>query len=251
MPGSRPYYKNEAEAIRVDRLRRRIGSTSGMGYYADRLSGARLRECYEIAPPRVRRYLAAEIRFVQERLNPDDVVLELGCGYGRVALQLEKAAERVVGIDTSAGSLTLARETAPSGSRCEFVEMDAVDLRFSDGEFDAVVCVQNGICAFGVDPSRLLDEALRVTRPGGKVLFSSYSDRFWEHRLHWFELQAERGLVGEIDYKATGDGFIVCKDGFRAGAMSAEGFESLCARVGIVPTITVVDDSSVFCEIDV
>ncbi len=219
-----------------------------MGYYADNLSGARLKECYEIAPPRVRQYLAAEIRFVLERLEPEDAVLELGCGYGRVALELAKVAERIVGIDTSVESLGLATEMAGAESTCEFIEMDALDLQFSDKEFDAVVCVQNGICAFGVDPSRLIGEAVRVTRPGGRVLLSSYSERFWKHRLRWFELQAERGLVGEIDYEATGNGVIVCKDGFRAGAMSPEDFESLCFRSGIVPAITEVDGSSVFCE---
>jgi ubiquinone/menaquinone biosynthesis C-methylase UbiE len=197
----------------------------------------------------VRQYLDAEIRFVLDRLEPGDAVLELGCGYGRVALELTKVAGHVVGIDTSVESLTLAAKMAEAGSTCEFAEMDALDLQFPDEEFDAVVCIQNGICAFGVDPLRLLAEALRVTRPGGRALFSSYSDRFWKHRLRWFELQAERGLVGEIDRGATGDGVIVCKDGFRAGAMSPEGFESLCARAGIVPTITEVDGSSVFCEL--
>lgn len=220
-----------------------------MGYYADNLSGSRLKECYEIAPPRVRQYLEAEIRFVRERLEPGDIVLELGCGYGRVALELAKVAPRIVGIDTSVESLDLARKTAGVGSTCQFVEMDALDLQFPDHEFDVVVCVQNGICAFGVDQLRLIGEALRVTRPGGRVLFSSYSDRFWKHRLRWFELQAERGLVGEIDYESTGRGIIVCKDGFRAGAMSSEGFESLCSRTGIVPVITEVDASSVFCEL--
>jgi 2-polyprenyl-6-hydroxyphenyl methylase/3-demethylubiquinone-9 3-methyltransferase len=218
-----------------------------MGYYSEKLCGTRLRECYEIAPPRVRQYLEAEIRFVVDRVEPSDVVLELGCGYGRVALELAKVAGRVVGIDTSVESVDLARELG--GNDCEFLEMDAVDLRFPDREFDVVVCMQNGVCAFGVDQRQLLSEALRVTRPGGRVLLSSYSDRFWPHRLEWFELQAERGLVGEIDYGSTGDGVISCKDAFRAGAMNREDFESLCDSVGIVPTITEVDDSSVFCEL--
>jgi 2-polyprenyl-6-hydroxyphenyl methylase/3-demethylubiquinone-9 3-methyltransferase len=220
-----------------------------MNYYAKKLSGARLKECYDIAPPRVRQYLDAEIRFVLERLGPGDEVLELGCGYGRVTLELVKVAGRVVGIDTSPESLALARAMVRLGSACEFVEMNALDLQFPNHEFDAVVCVQNGICAFGVDPSRLIAEAVRVTRRGGRVLFSSYADRFWEHRLRWFELQAERGLVGEIDHDATGDGVIVCKDGFRAGAMHPEDFESLCSQIGIVPIITEVDGSSVFCEV--
>jgi 2-polyprenyl-6-hydroxyphenyl methylase/3-demethylubiquinone-9 3-methyltransferase len=220
-----------------------------MGYYAENLSGARLKECYEIAPPRVRQYLESEIGFVLERVEPSDTVLELGCGYGRVALRLAEVARRVVGIDTSVESLALARKMAEAGSACEFVEMDALDLQFHDHEFDAVVCVQNGICAFGVDQSRLIDEALRVTRPGGRVLFSSYSSAFWKHRLCWFELQAKRGLVGDIDYEATGNGVIVCTDGFRAGAMNPGDFESLCSRAGVVPNITEVDGSSLFCEL--
>ncbi len=220
-----------------------------MGYYTEKLSGARLRECYEIAPPRVRQYLDAEIRFVLERVEADDVVLELGCGYGRVALKLAKVASRVIGIDTSGENLALARELAGPGARCDFFEMDAVDLRFPDKEFDLVVCIQNGVCAFGVDPLRLLREALRVTRPGGRVMLSSYSERFWPHRLEWFELQAEHGLVGEIDYGSTGNGMIVCKDGFCAGAMSRGGFEALCESLGVVPTIAEVDGSAIFCEL--
>lgn len=220
----------------------------GQGYYSARLGGERLRRCYEIAPPRVARYLSAEIEFVRSRLSPADRVLELGCGYGRVALELAGTAGRVVGIDTSAESLALARDLAGARGRCEFLEMDAADLRFDRGEFDVVVCVQNGISAFGVDPVRLVREALRVTRPGGRVLFSTYSARFWPHRLRWFEAQAAEGLVGEIDYEATGDGVIVCKDGFRAGAMTAEGLLDVGRAVGAEPGITEVDGSSLFAE---
>jgi hypothetical protein len=36
------------------------------------------------------------------------------------------------------------------------------------------------------------------------MLFSTYCERFWEERLKWFEIQAQHGLIGEIDYHATG-----------------------------------------------
>lgn len=220
-----------------------------MSYYSERLAGRRLRECYEIAPRRVKQYLQAEILFVLDHIDHDDSVLELGCGYGRVALELARVARKVVGIDTAAESLRLARELAGPESACEFLEMDAVDLRFTDREFDVVICIQNGICAFGVDRSRVLEEALRVTRKGGRVLLSSYSERFWRHRLEWFELQAARGLVGEIDHGASGNGVIACRDGFRAGAMSPADFAALCAPFGLVPAVTEVDGSSLFCEV--
>jgi SAM-dependent methyltransferase len=219
------------------------------GNYFGKLSGERLRRCYEIASPRVKRYLEAEIRFVLGHLERTDVVLELGCGYGRVTFRLAKVARRVVGIDTSIESLMLARQLAGSSSQCEFMEMDALELTFGESEFDKVVCVQNGICAFGVDQEMLLRQALRVTRPGGRVLFSTYSERFWTDRLQWFEAQAAAGLVGPIDYDRTGNNKIVCKDGFQTGMVSPEEFRSLGAALGVDPKVTEVDGSSVFCEI--
>jgi 2-polyprenyl-6-hydroxyphenyl methylase/3-demethylubiquinone-9 3-methyltransferase len=221
-----------------------------MDYYRRHLSGERLRECYEIAPPRVKQYLEAEIRHALGHLRPGDRVLELGCGYGRVALRLATVADRVLGIDTSPESVALARVLGASVSNLEYLEMDALELAFPEGSFDAVVCVQNGICAFGVDQDRLVREAVRVARVGGHVLFSSYSPQFWRHRLRWFELQAERGLVGEIDPGATGNGVIVCKDGLRLSAMPPEGFKYLCESAGLACSITEVDGSSLFCEID-
>jgi SAM-dependent methyltransferase len=218
-------------------------------YYAERLSGRRLERCYELAPARVKQYLEAEMRHVLDRVEPGDAVLELGCGYGRVALRLAERVGRVVGIDVAEDSLELARELAGAGSPCEFLMMDACEMTFEDGTFDSVVCVQNGICAFDAPVDRLVSEAVRVARPGGHVLFSSYAERFWEHRLNWFELQAEEGLVGPIDREATGDGVIECEDGFRSGAMSREDFERVCARLGLVAELTEVDGSSLFCEI--
>lgn len=220
-----------------------------MGYYAQKLSGSRLRECYRIAPSRVKQYFRAEIDFLLEAIAPTDEVLELGCGYGRVVFELAEQAAKVVGIDTAPENLALARELAGGRTDCEFQEMDAIALGFDDFRFDVVACVQNGICAFGVDPVALLREALRVTRPGGAVLFSSYSDLFWEHRFEWFQWQSARGLVGEIDLEHTGDGTIACLDGFRSGRMTPDDFRELCAELGVAPEITEVDESSVFCRV--
>lgn len=229
------------------------------GYYTGRLEGERLRRVYDIAPPRVRQYLEAEIAHVLSRLPRYGLVLELGCGYGRVAFRLASGPRRAIGIDTSLNSLALARSLgtrsttgAVGGGWARsplFVLMDALHLGLRDACFDAVVCVQNGICAFGVDQLGLLGEAVRVTRPGGRLLFSTYADRFWPHRLRWFEQQAAEGLVGEIDYDLSRDGVIACRDGFRAGTLRPDEFRRLCAEIDCAASITEVDGSSVFCEI--
>jgi 2-polyprenyl-6-hydroxyphenyl methylase/3-demethylubiquinone-9 3-methyltransferase len=219
------------------------------GYYSQKLSAERLRLCYEVAPPRVQRYLEAEIEFVLERTEPPALVLELGCGYGRVLQRLVAKAKTVVGIDSSHESLRLAREMMRGVPSCHLFEMDAVELGFRDRQFDLVVCIQNGISAFRVDPGRLIEEAVRVTRAGKRVLFSSYSEHFWEDRLHWFRIQSKYGLIGEIDEDATGGGVIVCKDGFRASTVGPDDFISLISDLDIVPEITEVNGSSIFCEI--
>ncbi|GAF70576.1 unnamed protein product, partial [marine sediment metagenome] len=122
---------------------------------------------------------------------------------------------------------------------------------FRDGVFDVVVCIQNGISAFHVDQRVLIAESIRVTRPGGRVLFSSYSERFWKHRLEWFRLQAEQRLLGEIDWQATRDGVIVCKDGFRATTIGPDEFISLTSEFNVQRRIVEVDQSSLFCELEV
>lgn len=220
-----------------------------MGYYSEKLSAERLREVYALASPRVMRYLNAEIHHCIEKIRPPDTVLELGCGYGRVMKNLAPCAKTVVGIDSSPDNLIYGEQYLKGLADCRFLAMDAAEMGFKDGSFDVVVCLQNGISAFNVDKRQLIRESVRVTKPGGIVLFSSYAAGFWKHRLEWFKQQAEAGLLGEIDFEATGDGVIVCKDGFRATTVTPEEFLSLTSKLSLKAKIEEVDGSSVFCEV--
>ena len=217
-------------------------------YYSDLLNSNRLKKCYEIAPERVKQFLKAEIAFVLSRIKHNDKVLDLGCGYGRVALKLLEKAKTIVGIDISKDNIELAMKTFDKHDNCEFFVMDAVDLKFADNTFDMVICVQNGISAFKVDPLRLINESIRVTKKGGTVLLSSYSEKFWSFRLKWFQIQAEHKLIGEIDKKLTKNGIIVCKDGFKATSFSRQKFLELTSHFNVQTTIHEIDNSSIFCE---
>jgi ubiquinone/menaquinone biosynthesis C-methylase UbiE len=218
-------------------------------YYIDKLSAEQLKRCYDIAPPRAKQYLDAEVNHVLEKISSDDTVLELGCGYGRILSRLCQKARWAIGVDTSLASLRLARLMLHDVENCDVLKLDAVCLAFRDQVFDCVVCIQNGISAFHVDQKSLMRESIRVTKPGGLVLFSTYSDKFWKHRLEWFQLQAENGLLGEIDQEKTRDGVIVCKDGFEATTVSSQTFSSLAAEFNVDAKIVEVDESSLFCEL--
>jgi SAM-dependent methyltransferase len=220
-------------------------------YYHDWLAAERLKRCYEIAPPRVQQYLYAEIDYVLQRIRPGSVVLELGCGYGRVLNAIAGRAELLFGIDTSLSSLQSCKPELSARGNCHVAQMNALQTGFHDQTFDLVLCIQNGISAFHVDQQGLIREAIRITKNGGSALFSSYSERFWDERLEWFRIQAKEGLLGDIDEAQTGNGVIVCKDGFSATTVSESQFRALAQSCGVEPLIEEVDGSSLFCRIDV
>ncbi|WP_291736969.1 methyltransferase domain-containing protein, partial [Leisingera sp. F5] len=93
--------------------------------------------------------------------------LDLCCGQGIVAAGLANAGARVTGLDFSPAMLDLARVRVPG---VDFVQGDAMDLRFDAGRFDVVTI------GFGIlhvpDAPRVLAEARRVLRPGGRLAFS-------------------------------------------------------------------------------
>jgi SAM-dependent methyltransferase len=76
-------------------------------------------------------------RFLDECLDlipPGGLVLDLGCGAGRVAAEIGKRA-RVVGVDISIAQIRLARERVPTGA---FLVADMAKLEFRSGSFDAM-----------------------------------------------------------------------------------------------------------------
>jgi SAM-dependent methyltransferase len=215
-------------------------------YYREKLSADKLLRCYEIAPPRIRQYLEAEIRFVISKVHNSDLILELGCGYGRAMKKVSQFARWVVGNDISRRSLELAESCTGECGNCSVFLMDASQMAFQSCTFDVVFCIQNGISAFGVDPKRLIDEAVRVTKEKGLILFSSYSPRIWKARLDWFRKQSELDLIGEIDEDKTGDGTIVCEDGFKATTISGNQLMGLFREQDLNAAVLEIDQSSVF-----
>ncbi len=218
-------------------------------YYTEKLSAERLRKCYDLSPPRIQQYHKAEIDFVLDKINRNNYVLDLGCGYGRVFNHLSKKTVNLFGIDISHENLKYGSDKYLDKNFYNLFVMNAVNLGFIFNQFDVVFCIQNGISAFKENPKLLIKEALRVTKPGGIVLFSSYSDKLWADRLEWFQIQAEHGFVGEIDYEKTKGGVIVCKDGFKATTFNKTDFEDLTTGLEYKVNIFEVDNSSIFCEI--
>ncbi len=105
---------------------------------------------------------------------PEDDILELGCGSGRLLFRLAARARRghVVGIDPSPLMVQHARHRNRSwihAGRAEVSQGGSADLSaFPDGSFDHVLGVH--VVCFWRQPLRDLAEVRRVLRPGGRLL---------------------------------------------------------------------------------
>jgi SAM-dependent methyltransferase len=89
--------------------------------------------------------------------------LDLCCGQGNVSEALAGRGCDVIGVDFSPAMLAFARQHVPGAT---FMEADAQDLPFGNGEFDVVVS-NLGVCHVPDQP-RALSEVRRVLRPGGR-----------------------------------------------------------------------------------
>ena len=126
----------------------------------------------------------AKIQFVHElvkwsgldKLPKGSRILDVGCGIGGSARILAKYyGFNVTGITISPAQVKRARELTPSGINCNFQVMDALDLKFEDGSFDAIWSVEAG--AHMNDKTRYADEMLRTLRPGGYLALADWNSR--------------------------------------------------------------------------
>lgn len=106
-------------------------------------------------------------------LLPGERVLDVAAGTGTSSASLARTGASVVAVDFSAGMIEVGRARQAASPSIEFVQADAVDLPFDDGEFDAVTI------SFGLRnvaaPQAALAEFYRVTRPGGRLVICEFS----------------------------------------------------------------------------
>jgi len=100
---------------------------------------------------------------------PDERVLDVACGSGNGALAAARRAwGNTVGADFVPALLERGRERAAAERlEVEFVEADAQDLPFDEGEFDVTLSTFGAM--FGPDQQKTADELVRVTKPGGRI----------------------------------------------------------------------------------
>src|SRR5262249_9644949 len=107
-------------------------------------------------------------------VSPGELVLDIGTGTAANAMALVQHLGgncRVTGVDTSRPMLTIGEknlETFQFSGRISLQVNDGHDLPFVDNYFDSGMIIQ--VLEYSKEPVRMLQEAKRVLRPGGKLL---------------------------------------------------------------------------------
>ncbi|MFJ1735079.1 class I SAM-dependent methyltransferase [Streptomyces sp. NPDC088254] len=130
------------------------------------------------------------------------VVVDLGCGPGRVTRYLGSLGLVVSGVDLSEGMLAVARRENP-GIAFELGSM--TDLPHEDGSVDGVVSWYSSIHTPEPELPALFAEFLRVLRPGGHLLLAFQAgdevqrhDQPWGHPVALDFLRREPELMTEL-----------------------------------------------------
>jgi SAM-dependent methyltransferase len=103
-----------------------------------------------------------------ERLDPASLVLDVGCGPGRVLGLLTRRGLRCIGVDASRVSLGLAVERYHRPG----VVADNLRLPLADGCADVVI--SDGVIHHTEDPGAAFAENCRILKPGGQMYLGVY-----------------------------------------------------------------------------
>ena len=151
---------------RLQRRIQRYGWNKAVHYYEPHWK-------QQLAPAQTRLLAMAD-------LQRGERVLDVACGTGIVtcrAAALVGPEGAVVGTDIAEQMVDTARHRATEQQlrQITLARMDAEDLQYSDGVFDAALCALG--LMYVPDPGRALQEMHRVLKPGGRAAVAVWGQR--------------------------------------------------------------------------
>ena len=110
------------------------------------------------------------------KFTKSDIVLEIGCGIGRVGNELAPRCKKWIGCDISGNMLEHARKRLSHLENVELLELPECNLDpVEDNSIDIVYCTVVFMHLDEWDRYEYIKEAFRVLKPGGRAYFDNFS----------------------------------------------------------------------------
>lgn len=143
-------------------------------------------------------------------------VVDLGCGMGTFTIEAARNGATAIGIDMMAPALAAAgRVASVEGVDALFVRADAAKLPIAAARADVVIAADLTEHLDDITLSRVLVEARRILRPGGRLVL------YTPEPTHIFEQLREKGILSDGDPSHIG----LRTAGELADAVRRAGFE--------------------------
>ena len=120
---------------------------------------------------------ATTMSYIHRYTNPQSRVLEVGAGTGRYSIALAKEGLDVTAVELVESNLAILRENSKGIGNISSTQGDATDLsRFEENSFDITLLLGPMYHLYEPDEvNKAIDEAVRVTKPGGVIFFAFIS----------------------------------------------------------------------------
>jgi ubiquinone/menaquinone biosynthesis C-methylase UbiE len=139
---------------------------------------------------------------------PQDRILEIGCGVGRMGKVLSQRAAHWTGSDISGNMLSYAAQRLEGIENVSLIELPRPNLRRFDADsFSLVYCTVVFMHLLEWDRFRYVQDMFRVLEPGGRCYFDNAdiaSDGGWEVFMAGFNFPVRR-RPAQISMTSTGE----------------------------------------------
>jgi ubiquinone/menaquinone biosynthesis C-methylase UbiE len=127
--------------------------------------------------PLIKDWLKKENNYLKKNIRKGTVVLDVGCGFGRNIGAIVNIAGKIVGIDNNKPLCGKIVKKLSKFKNVKFFCENAEKMHFSNNTFDYVICMGNTFGDFAKSKLKILKEMKRITKRGGKIIVSVYSEK--------------------------------------------------------------------------
>jgi SAM-dependent methyltransferase len=154
------------------------------------------------------------VELTKSSIRPGQLVLDYGCGPGRISLLLARAGFRVRGVDISEAMMEQARALDRQGLDLEFETIEEPETSLPPDSCDAIVC--SSVIEYVAEPGELLRRFRAALRSSGALVIS-YANQSSLWRRYWMDTGPPNPLAGDHHHVWNWRGFsaLLAQNGFR------------------------------------